>query len=145
MVYIPRAHYDTINKYPETAVQTAPWKSFPQNSAWPVVLCKVRAIRYRFPIEHLYRNDGQRYARSIIKGRQEAESNFFDMFSYIFHLGRSVIDRSIVAVVALHVIGIPKIRADGSFPWPVPEFIMQRSTRRSHQEFEVRLIPFVGQ
>ena len=64
-MYIPRAHYDTIIKHPAAMMHSAPWKSFPSNSAWPVLLCKVKAIRYRFPIEILFK-DGYNAVVAIV-------------------------------------------------------------------------------
>jgi hypothetical protein len=104
VVYIPRAHYDTIIQHPATMMQTAPWKSFPNNSAWPVVLCSVVDVRYRFPNEHLYKEG----------------------------------HNSIVAIVKLKVAGIPKMRTDNKFPWPMAGFIRQQS-RNASNEFEVSL------
>jgi hypothetical protein len=46
VVYIPRAHLDTINNFD---ILKSPWKDWPSNVVWPVVQCKVRDIRYRFP------------------------------------------------------------------------------------------------
>lgn len=46
VVYIPRAHYDTINEFPTL---NAPWQSWPDEAVWPVVRCNIRNIRYRFP------------------------------------------------------------------------------------------------
>jgi hypothetical protein len=46
VVYIPRAHLDTINNFD---ILRSPWKDWPSNVCWPVVQCKVRNIRYRFP------------------------------------------------------------------------------------------------
>lgn len=54
VVYIPRAHYDTIQRFPTLK---APWKSWPNNSAWPVVRCRISDIRYRFPYESFYRQN----------------------------------------------------------------------------------------
>jgi hypothetical protein len=46
VVYIPRAHYETITKFPSL---TAPWQSWPDGVEWPVVQCRVCYVRYRFP------------------------------------------------------------------------------------------------
>jgi len=104
VVYIPRAHYDTIHKFPTYISGSAPWKSFPTHSAWPVVRCKIIDIRYRFPIGSSFRFDNQDH---------------------------------VVAIVTLEVNGIPKINnLGGGFPWPVVEFIQQRTRQ---QTFEVSL------
>lgn len=53
VVYIPRAHYETIVDFPSL---TAPWQSWPEEAVWPVVRCRVRNIRYRFPYKAYFRN-----------------------------------------------------------------------------------------
>lgn len=58
VAYIPRAHYDTISEYP---ILTAPWHSWPENSAWPVVRCVIRNIRYRFPFKAYFGRNKSRY------------------------------------------------------------------------------------
>ena len=55
VVYIPRAHYDTIRKYPDCGY-SQPWKSWPTCSSWPVVCCNVTHVRYRFPYKMYYRS-----------------------------------------------------------------------------------------
>ena len=52
VVYIPRAHYDTIEKFLSLS---PPWQRWPQSAVWPVVRCCVRGIRYRFPYEDYFR------------------------------------------------------------------------------------------
>jgi hypothetical protein len=52
VVYIPRAHFETIKEFPSL---TPPWQRWPQGTAWPVVRCCVRGIRFRFPYEDYYR------------------------------------------------------------------------------------------
>ena len=50
VVYIPRAHYDTLKAFPNTSDSSAlPWNLFPNASPWPVVQCEVNDVRYRFP------------------------------------------------------------------------------------------------
>jgi hypothetical protein len=49
VVYIPRAHYDTIAQFPSLE---APWQNWPDDASWPVVRCCIRNIRYRFPYIH---------------------------------------------------------------------------------------------
>jgi hypothetical protein len=53
VVYIPRAHYETLKVFPTL---DAPWKHFPSSTRWPVVRCSVIDVRYRFPYEQYYRN-----------------------------------------------------------------------------------------
>jgi hypothetical protein len=68
VVYIPRAHYDTLQKYP-TGEYSAPWKSWPTHQPWPVVRCKVVHVRYRFPYEMYYlgrKNDGLKDVAAIL-------------------------------------------------------------------------------
>jgi hypothetical protein len=48
VVYIPRAHQETISAFPSLA---APWQEWPEEAAWPVVQCCIRHIRYRFPFK----------------------------------------------------------------------------------------------
>jgi hypothetical protein len=52
IVYIPRAHFETINEFPSF---TPPWQRWPQGTVWPVVRCSIRGIRYRFPYEDYFR------------------------------------------------------------------------------------------
>ncbi len=56
VVYIPRAHYETIKIFPTL---DAPWKHFEQGTRWPVVRCTVKDIRYRFPYEQYYRSQSE--------------------------------------------------------------------------------------
>ena len=51
VVYIPRAHYETIKDMPSI---TPPWQNWPQGAAWPVVRCCIRGVRFRFPYEDYY-------------------------------------------------------------------------------------------
>ena len=107
VIYIPKAHYDTLKEYPTGNSASVPWKSWPQSSAWPVVRCTVKDIRYRFPYEQYF------LAR---RGSEPLTS--------------------IVAFLKLEVTGIPQLSSDGTFPWPEPEFI-SRQTRSSSITFEV--------
>jgi hypothetical protein len=52
VVYIPRAHFETIKEFPSL---TPPWQRWPQGAVWPVVRCSVRGIRFRFPYEDYFR------------------------------------------------------------------------------------------
>lgn len=53
VVYIPRAHLETIDDYPSF---TPPWQTWPQEAEWPVVRCFVRATRFRFPYDDYFRS-----------------------------------------------------------------------------------------
>jgi len=55
IVYIPRAHYETIANFP--SLET-PWQSWPEEAAWPVVRCLVRNIRYRLPFKDFWNSTG---------------------------------------------------------------------------------------
>eukprot|EP00978_Attheya_sp_CCMP212_P011470 scaffold28300_cov59-Attheya_sp.AAC.2 len=54
VIYIPRAHYETIKSFPTGGNSSVPWKTFPSSSPWPVVRCKVMNIRYRFPFSRKF-------------------------------------------------------------------------------------------
>lgn len=56
IVYIPRAHYETITKFPSI---DAPWQNWPEEAVWPVVRCFVRNVRYRFPFKDYFRGNTQ--------------------------------------------------------------------------------------
>ena len=51
VVYIPRAHFDTILQFPSLC---APWQNWPNNAVWPVVQCQIKNIRYRFPFSDFW-------------------------------------------------------------------------------------------
>eukprot|EP00984_Skeletonema_dohrnii_P035801 scaffold35992_cov139-Skeletonema_dohrnii-CCMP3373.AAC.2 len=111
VVYIPRAHYDTMQKFP-IASYFGPWKSWPTYSVWPVVCCKVTHIRYRFPYEM--------YQRSRRKDEKL---------------------EGVAAILTLDITGVPAQSGDRNFPWPSPNFVAPIATRtRSHEStstFEV--------
>lgn len=50
VVYIPRAHLETTQAYPGLK---EPWQGWPDDAIWPVVQCRIRNVRYRFPFMHL--------------------------------------------------------------------------------------------
>mmetsp|Transcript_45051 Transcript_45051/g.109545 ORF Transcript_45051/g.109545 Transcript_45051/m.109545 type:complete len:2276 (-) Transcript_45051:82-6909(-) len=52
VVYIPRAHLETIDDFPSFV---PPWQNWPQEAEWPVVRCFVRGCRYRFPFSDYFR------------------------------------------------------------------------------------------
>lgn len=62
VVYIPRAHYETIKDFPSLQ---PPWQSWATGTAWPVVRCFVRGVRFRFPYEDYFRKS-QTTCRSIV-------------------------------------------------------------------------------
>jgi hypothetical protein len=113
VVYIPRAHYDTMQKFP-IASYVGPWKSWPTYSLWPVVCCKVTHIRYRFPYEM--------YQRSRRKDEKL---------------------EGVAAILTLEITGVPSQSGDRNYPWPSPNFVAPIATRtRSHESvstFEVTM------
>lgn len=52
VVYIPRAHYETVVQVP---LVPPPWQNWPGEVSWPVVKCCIRNVRYRFPFTQ-YKN-----------------------------------------------------------------------------------------
>ncbi|KAL7465634.1 hypothetical protein ACHAXS_005941 [Conticribra weissflogii] len=111
VVYVPRAHYEILQKYPIPGY-SGPWKSWQTQSNWHVVRCRVTHIRYRFPYEMYYRS----------------------------HVKEDRL-RSVAAVLTLEITGIPSSSAERGIPWPSPSFVSAVSTRtRSHDsKFEVTL------
>jgi WD40 repeat protein len=98
VVYIPRAHADTIAQFPSL---TAPWQSWPERDVWPVVRCRIRSLRYRFPF------------KAYFGGRNRTGPRC----------------ESIVAILTLEVTGIPEELSDErEFAWPKPSFIEQPSS-----------------
>jgi hypothetical protein len=63
VVYIPRAHFETIKECPSLS---PPWQSWPMGAVWPVVRCFVRGIRFRFPYEDYFRNKQHAKCNSIV-------------------------------------------------------------------------------
>ena len=93
VVYIPRAHHDTLLKFPAQGNPQQPWKSWPTASSWPVVRCVVKHVRYRFPYEKYY------------KSRQGDRM------------------QGVVAVLTLEITGVPPQPGHRQFPWPAPSFL----------------------
>jgi WD40 repeat protein len=56
VVYIPRAHADTIREFPTLK---APWKNWPSGTSWPIVRCRVVNVRYRFPYKDYFRRTAE--------------------------------------------------------------------------------------
>ena len=55
IVYISKAHSETLRAFPVCETATgAPWKSWPKSAPWPIVVCTVNSIRYRFPYSGYY-------------------------------------------------------------------------------------------
>ncbi|KAL3944011.1 MAG: hypothetical protein SGBAC_001921 [Bacillariaceae sp.] len=52
VVYIPRAHYESIKDFPSLS---PPWQRWPEGAVWPIVRCRIRGMRYRFPYIDYYR------------------------------------------------------------------------------------------
>ncbi len=63
IVYIPRAHFETIKECPSLS---PPWQSWPMGAVWPVVRCFVRGIRFRFPYEDYFRSKHHAKCSSIV-------------------------------------------------------------------------------
>ena len=112
VVYIPRAHYDTLQAFP-TGESTAPWKSWPTTQPWPVVRCKVTHVRYRFPYE-MYYASGRRTTDGL---------------------------KDVAAILTLEITGVPHHFDNRIFPWPAPVFTAPIASRtRSHDStFEVTM------
>lgn len=58
VVYIPRVHLETINRYPRLV---RPWLKWPKEVNWPVVRCVVKHVRYRFPVKDYYKQRDGKY------------------------------------------------------------------------------------
>jgi len=54
VVYIPKAHKETIRKFMTLKM---PWQSWPSGARWPVVRCQILNVRYRFPYKEYFRRD----------------------------------------------------------------------------------------
>mmetsp|Transcript_12611 Transcript_12611/g.34970 ORF Transcript_12611/g.34970 Transcript_12611/m.34970 type:complete len:2290 (+) Transcript_12611:70-6939(+) len=65
VVYIPRAHHETIAMFPSLV---PPWQHWPDEVEWPVVRCTIKDVRYRFPYSSYFprRNGGQSQCNSIV-------------------------------------------------------------------------------
>ena len=114
IVYIPRAHYEILQKFP-TGEYSAPWKSWPTtHQPWPVVRCKVVHVRYRFPYEMYYERRGRRKSDGI---------------------------KDVAIILTLEITGVPYSCENRIFPWPAPVFTAPIASRtRSHEStFEVTM------
>lgn len=112
VVYIPRAHYDTLQRFP-IGDYTAPWKSWQTLQPWPVVRCKVTHTRYRFPYEMYY------------PSRRKNEGL-----------------KDVAIILTLEITGLPLSCEGRRFPWPAPRFtspISSRTRSREPTSFEVTM------
>eukprot|EP00571_Detonula_confervacea_P009850 CAMPEP_0172301324 /NCGR_PEP_ID=MMETSP1058-20130122/3238_1 /TAXON_ID=83371 /ORGANISM="Detonula confervacea, Strain CCMP 353" /LENGTH=2176 /DNA_ID=CAMNT_0013011391 /DNA_START=239 /DNA_END=6769 /DNA_ORIENTATION=- len=113
VVYIPRAHADTLEKYPIPGY-SLPWESWPKHSSWPAVCCKVTHVRYRFPWKMYYRS------------RKRDEKL-----------------QGVAAVLTLEITGVPSQSSDRTLPWPAPTFVSPTASRTRSSDavtsFEVTL------
>lgn len=51
VVYIPRAHYEFLEEFPQGS---APWVEWPEEAVWPLARCKIRNLRYRLPFHRSF-------------------------------------------------------------------------------------------
>lgn len=130
VVYIPRAHFETISEFPNLET---PWQSWPEGAAWPVVECCVRNIRYRFPFKDFWNGTGRYVGR--IKGiRRDPSLSISRNFPLNLLLYSARCD-SVVAKVTLEITGIPQL-SNRDVGWPSPTFT---APTRVHV-FEVRFL-----
>lgn len=54
VVYIPRAHRETIRKF---LTLKTPWRNWPAGARWPIVRCQILNVRYRFPYKEYFKRD----------------------------------------------------------------------------------------
>lgn len=112
VVYVPKAHDATLRRFPINDY-SPPWKSWPTATSWPVVLCKITHLRYRFPYEMNY------------KSRHQDEKLM-----------------GVSAILTLEIVGVPSQTRGRTLPWPAPTFISpaDRRTRFGNlHQFEVTL------
>ena len=99
VIYVPRAHYDTLKKFPVSGY-SPPWTSWPTSYSWPVVRCKVTHVRYRFPYAMYYRS----------RSRDDKL-------------------RGVAAVFTLEITGVPSQPLGRTHPWPAPSFVSPGASR----------------
>ncbi len=112
VVYVPKAHNDTLRRFP-IHDYTPPWTSWPTVTSWPVVLCKVMQVRYRFPYETNY------------KSRRQNEKLM-----------------GVTAILSLEIVGVPSQTKGRTFPWPAPTFVSPADKRTrfgNMKQFDVSL------
>lgn len=112
VVYVPKAHDDTLRRFPINDY-TPPWRSWPTATSWPVVLCKVTHARYRFPFAMNFKSR---------------------------HRGEKLMGVS--AILTLEIVGVPSQTRGRTLPWPAPTFISPSDKRTrfgSMKEFDVTL------
>jgi hypothetical protein len=128
VVYIPRAHFETISEFPNLET---PWQSWPEGAAWPVVECCVRNIRYRFPFKDFWNGSGRYVGRLEGTMRDSSVSTSRNFLSNLFLFSARC--DSVVAKVTLEITGIPQL-SNREVGWPSPTFT---APTRLHV-FEVR-------
>mmetsp|Transcript_9611 Transcript_9611/g.18048 ORF Transcript_9611/g.18048 Transcript_9611/m.18048 type:complete len:2241 (-) Transcript_9611:332-7054(-) len=110
VVYIPKAHAEILKVYPICeSVAGAPWKSWPKSAPWPIVVCEVKAVRYRFPYNGYL---GTRSRNPIV---------------------------SVIAILTLELLRVPSSRQSHDAPWIQADFVPRPSTRSMRSTFEVSL------
>jgi hypothetical protein len=112
VVYVPKAHNETLRRFPIHGY-TPPWTSWPTATSWPVVLCKVRHVRYRFPYKKNY------------KSRCQNEKLM-----------------GVSAILSLEIVGVPSQTKGRTFPWPAPTFVSPTDNRTRFgnlKQFDVSL------
>ncbi len=112
VVYVPKAHEVTLQRFPINDY-SPPWRSWPTATSWPVVLCKVSHVRYRFPYEMNY------------KSRRQDEKLM-----------------GVSTILTLEIVGVPSRSSGRDFPWPAPTFISPTDKRTRFgtlKEFDVTL------
>lgn len=93
VVYIPRAHSETLKKFPISGY-SPPWAAWPTAYPWPVVRCKVTHVRYRFPYD-MYYNSRSRDDKLL----------------------------GVAAIYTLEITGVPTQQSGRTLPWPAPSFV----------------------
>jgi hypothetical protein len=134
IAYIPKLHSQTLKSYPVCESSSgAPWKgpTWQRNHPWPVVECKVKSIRYRFPYSGYFGNR----SRYVILYRNSKFSYHPRLFVFI---DRNAIN-SVVALLTLEIVGIPQYTRDREVPWCSPDFVPRPTTRSSTGTFEVSI------
>jgi len=63
VVYIPRAHRETIRKF---LTLKTPWRSWPAGARWPIVRCQIINARYRFPYKEYFRRGVESRCESVV-------------------------------------------------------------------------------
>jgi hypothetical protein len=106
VVYIPRAHFEALKKFPTLP---APWQTWPKEPALPFVRCTILDIRFRFPYKDYFRE----YVCFMC---------FRYFFSYVNLTRVACRYPCVVAILTLDITGIPESLDDKTFWWPRPLF-----------------------